>query len=196
MSGNNGEKGNNSGSSRRGIIIIIAAFLIIIIALIAIIALLIGRNTNKGSDNGTPSSSTENNRNVVSEGSRLILDAESAANVMDDMRKEVAEGMFECNMSMTWTFADGSAQSKDAYVANSTNNNYPIYFDVTLNDTGETIYSSPVIPVGADLANFALDKPLEAGEYKATVMYTLIRDEESQEPISSAGFVIKIIVVN
>jgi len=192
------DKGNGNGQAglSRRILIIVGFFLIIIVALVGVIAFLLGRNTNKGSDNGTPSSSTENNRNVVSEGSRVILDAESAANVMDEMRKEVAEGMFECNMSMTWSFDDGSAQSKDAYVANSTNNKYPIYFDVTLNDTGETIYSSPVIPVGADLANFALDKQLEAGDYKATVMYTLIRDEESQEPISKAGFVIKIKVLN
>jgi hypothetical protein len=115
---------------------------------------------------------------------------------MDEMRNEVAEGMFECNMSMTWTFADGSAKSNDAYVANSTNNKYPIYFDVILKDTDEKIYSSPVIPVGSELMNFALEKDLDPGTYEATVMYTLIRDEQSQEEISSAGFVIKIIVNN
>lgn len=194
MSGNNAEKGNQSGSAKRGFIII-AVFLVIIVALVAVIAFLLGRNANSSSDTGTQTSN-DNGRQVMSEGSRLILDAESAANVMDEMRKEVAEGMFECNMSMTWTFADGSAVSEDAYVANSKNNSHPVYFDVILQDTGETIYSSPVIPVGSDLANIALDKSLEAGEYKATVMYTLVSDEQSQEPISSAGFVIKIIVVN
>jgi hypothetical protein len=115
---------------------------------------------------------------------------------MDEMRNEVAEGMFECNMSMTWTFADGSAKSNDAYVANSENNKYPIFFDVILKDTGETIYSSPVLPVGSKLTDFALDKHLEAGNYKATVMYSLIRDEQSQEIVSQAGFVIKINVNN
>jgi hypothetical protein len=102
--------------------------------------------------------------------------------------------MFECKMSMTWTFADGSAASKDAYVANSTNNKYPIYFDVTLNDTGEKVYSSPVLPVGAELTGITLDKDLDPGTYKAKVLYSLIKDEESQEVVSSAGFVIKIIV--
>jgi hypothetical protein len=191
MSGNNGEKGNNSGSSRRGFIIIIAAFLVIIIALIAIIALLIGRNTNKGSDTGTQSSGTENGREVVGS-ARLVLDESSAANVMDEMRQEVEEGMFECNMSMTWTFADGSAESKDAYVANSTNNKYPIYFDVELKDTGEVIYSSPVLPVGTSLTNFALDKDIDPGNYKARVVYYLIKDEKSQEVVSSAAFIIKL----
>ncbi len=191
MSGNNGEKGNNSGSSRRGIIIIIAAFLVIIIALIAIIVLLLGRNTNNGSDTGNQSSSTENGREVVSS-ARLVLDESSAANVMDEMRQEVEEGMFECNMSMTWTFADGSAESRDAYVANSTNNKYPIYFDVELKDTGEVIYSSPVLPVGTSLTNFALDKDIDPGNYKARVVYYLIKDEKSQEVVSSAAFIIKL----
>jgi hypothetical protein len=113
---------------------------------------------------------------------------------MEEMRKEVEEGMFECNMSMTWTFDDGSAKSEDAYVANSTNNKYPIYFDVYMNDSNELVYSSPILPVGAELTNFSLDKNLDPGTYKATVMYSLIRDADSQEVISSAGFVIKIIV--
>jgi hypothetical protein len=190
----NGNGNNQTGSAKRGFAIIIA-FLVIIVILVGVIAFLLGRNTS-GSDTESESSSNENSRVVMTEGSRVVLDAESAANVMDEMRNEVAEGMFECNMSMTWTFADGSAVSNDAYVANSENNKYPIYFDVIMKDTDETVYSSPVIPVGSDLAGFALDKSLEAGEYKATVMYTLIRDEQTQEPVSSAGFVIKIKVLN
>jgi uncharacterized protein (UPF0333 family) len=190
----NGNANNQSGSAKRGFAIIIA-FLVIIVILVGVIAFLLGRNTG-GSDKESAESSNESSRVVMTEGSRVILDAESAANVMDEMRNEVAEGMFECNMSMTWTFADGSAKSNDAYVANSTNNKYPIYFDVILKDTDEKIYSSPVLPVGSELTNFALDKDLDPGTYKATVMYTLIRDEQSQEEVSSAGFVIKIIVNN
>jgi hypothetical protein len=189
----NGNGNNQKGSAKRGFAIIIV-FLVIIIALVGVIAFLLGRNTG-GSDNGTDTSNTDNGRKVA-ESARIVLDEDSAANVMDEMRKEVEEGMFECNMSMTWTFSEGSATSKDAYVANSTNNKYPIYFDVTLNDTGEKVYSSPILPVGAELTNFSLEKDLDPGTYKATVLYSLIRDEESQEVISSAGFVIKIVVNN
>ena len=189
----NGNGNDQAGSSKKGLIIIIV-FLVIIVALVGVIAFLLGRNTG-GSDAGTEASNTDNGRKVA-ESARVVLDEDSAANVMEEMRKEVEEGMFECNMSMTWTFSDGSAASKDAYVANSTNNKYPIYFDVILNDTGEKVYSSPVLPVGAELTNFSLDKDLDPGTYQATVYYSLIRDEESQEVISSAGFVIKIIVNN
>jgi hypothetical protein len=190
MSDNTQEKGNQTGSAKRGFAIIIV-FLVIIIALVAVIAFLLGRNTNNGSDSGTEP--TGNGREVA-ESTRVVLDEDSAATIMDEMRKEVEEGMFECNMSMTWTFADGSSESKDAIVVNSKNNSYPFYFDVTLNDTGETIYSSPVVPVGAQLTDFALDKDLDPGEYKATVMYSLLEDETSQTVKSQAGFVITIIV--
>lgn len=192
----NGNGNNQTGSAKRGFAIIIA-FLVIIVVLVGVIAFLLGRNTG-GSDAGTDVSNTGNTGNSrdVAGSARVVLDEDSAANIMDEMRKEVEEGMFECNMSMTWTFDDGSAKSKDAYVANSTNNKYPIYFDVVLNDTGEKVYSSPVLPVGAELTNFSLDKDLDPGKYQATVFYTLIRDEVSQEVISTAGFVIKIVVKN
>jgi predicted nucleic acid-binding Zn ribbon protein len=127
---------------------------------------------------------------------RTIMSAEDASNASDDMREQVAKGMFECEMSMNWTFPDGSSPSEDAYVGNSTNNKYPIYFDVILDDTGETIYSSPVIPVGSNIASFPLDVALSAGTYKATVMYTLVEDVETQEEISQAGFVVTINVLN
>ncbi len=186
------DKGNGNdqtGSSKRGFIIIII-FLVIIVALVGVIAFLLGRNVG-GSDKGTETGNDTNGREVVGS-ARVVLDEDSAANVMEEMRQEVEEGMFECNMSMTWTFPDGSAASKDAYVVNSTNNKYPVYFDVELKDTGEKIYSSPVLPVGADLKNIKLDKDLDPGTYKAVVMYSLIRDEKSQEVISSAGFVVTI----
>lgn len=133
----------------------------------------------------------------VSESARLVVDQESADSVMDQMREEVAEGMFECQMSMTWTFENGSVESKDAYVANSVNNKYPIYFDVYLNEEDEEpVYSSPILPVGTDWSNFKLDYPVPAGEYRSKVMYTLIRDEESQEQVSQAAFIISLKVLN
>lgn len=187
----NGNGNDQAKSAKRGYIIIIV-FLVIIVALVGVIAFLLGRNTNTGgSDTGTDTGNKDNGRKVA-ESARVVLDEDSAANVMEEMRQEVEEGMFECNMSMTWTFDDGSAQSRDAYVANSTNNKYPFYFDVVLNDTKTLVYSSPILPVGAELTNFSLDYDLDPGTYKATVMYSLLRDADSQEVISSAGFVITI----
>jgi hypothetical protein len=184
---------DSNQKNKKGIIIILVLLFIIIIALVAVIAYLLGRGN--GNDNGEVPRSTDAPRQVQ-ESTRLILDEESANDVMEEMRKEVEEGMFECEMSMKWTFANGKAEAKDSFVANSTNNKYPFYFDVVLRDTDENVYSSAVLPVGAQLTNIKLDKELPAGTYNAIVYYTLIRDTETQEVISTAGFGITIIVEN
>ena len=171
----------------RTIIIVIAILVVVVIALLGVIIYLLNRA------NGVQRDDTQRD---VAGSVRTVLDEDSMNDVMDQMREEVAEGMFECQMSMTWTFADGKAESQDAYVANSTNNTHPICFDVYTRDTEELLYSSPVLPVGTDLKNFKLDQELPAGSYQATVMYTLLEDVDSQEPISSAGFVVTINVLN
>lgn len=188
---------DSKNTTNKAVIIIIVILAVVVIALVAVVAFLLGRgNGNKVNDNNNSGNGTEQRQVANTESVRLVVDEESASTVMDEMRKEVEEGMFQCKMSMKWTFADGKSESKDAYVANSENNSHPIYFDVYLKDTNELIYSSPVLPVGTDLKDIKLDKELPAGDYKATVMYTLIKDVESQETISQAGFVISIKVLN
>lgn len=178
------EKKNN-----RIVIIVIAVFAVVVIVLLGVIIYLLNRDgSDGGRDVGT--------QRKVADSVRTVIDEDSANDVMEQMREEVAEGMFECQMSMTWTFADGKAESKDAYVANSANNTHPICFDVYRKDTEELLYASPVLPVGTDLTDFKLDQELPAGSYQATVMYSLLEDADSQEVISQAGFVVTINVLN
>lgn len=188
MSDNQNNPSKNGGN--KILIVIVILLFLVVLVLVAFIAFKMGKG-----DSTTDSSGSSNSR-TIAESARVVLDEESAQNVMDEMRESVEEGMFECNMSMKWTFEEGTEQSKDAVVANSENNTHPIYFDVRLKDTDELIYSSPVIPVGEQLTNISLDKDLDPGEYKAVVMYSLLKDEESQEVTSQAGFVIKIVVKN
>lgn len=180
------ERNQYGKKNNKAVIVIIIILAVVVLALVAVVAYLLGRGDNTG-DKAT---------REVSDSVRTVVDESSAEDIMDQMREEVAEGMFECQMSMNWTFPNGQSASNDAYVANSKNNTHPICFDVYLNDSEELIYSSPVLPVGTDLKNFKLDKPLSSGEYKATVMYSLLKDAESQEVISSAGFVVTIKVLN
>jgi hypothetical protein len=187
------DKGKDSSKKGNGMMIALIISLVVVVIAVILIVVLVRR---KGND--APASDTTEQtqtREVVSD-VRTVLDENSGAEIMDQMREEVAEGMFECQMSMTWSFADGKSASEDAYVANSTNNTHPIYFDVILDGTEDVIYSSPVMPVGTELTGFKLDKELEAGTYEATVMYNLLKDTESQEVISSAGFVVTINILN
>lgn len=175
-------------NKKRIIIILAAIFAVVVIALMGIIIYLLNRENVVARNDDA--------RRKVAGSVRTVIDENSTNNVMDQMREEVAEGMFECQMSMTWTFTDSKSESKDAYVANSFNNTHPIYFDVYMKDTEELLYSSPVLPVGTDLTNFKLEKELEAGSYQAIVMYSLLEDVDSQEEISRAGFVVTINVLN
>jgi type II secretory pathway pseudopilin PulG len=175
-------------SSNGLIIVVIVLLVIILLVLVGVVAFLLGRDKGRSEE-------SENRRQVQSS-VRTIQDENDAANVVQQMKEEVAEGYFECKMSMAWTFPDGESESPDAYIANSENNSHPIIFDIYLTDTEELLYSSPVLPVGSDIKNLKLDKALPAGTYNATVMYSLIEDETSQKVISSAGFIVTITVLN
>jgi hypothetical protein len=194
---NTADKRRDSRSGGNGamialVIVLIAVVLIVFFVMIFVIM----KNKGKDAPAGETAAEQTQRREVVSEDVRVVLDEDSGQAMMEQMREEVAEGMFECQMSMDWTFDDGKAESRDAYVGNSTNNTHPICFDVIMDGTEEVVYSSPVLPVGAELTNFKLDKELPAGDYQATVMYKLLTDAESQEEISSAGFVVNIKVLN
>jgi len=187
------DKGKDSSKKGNGMMIALIISLVVVVIAVILIVVLVRRKGNEAPASDTTEQTQT--REVVSD-VRTVLDENSGAEIMDQMREEVAEGMFECQMSMTWSFADGKSASEDAYVANSTNNTHPIYFDVILDGTEDVIYSSPVMPVGTELTGFKLDKELEAGTYEATVMYNLLKDTESQEVISSAGFVVTINILN
>jgi len=192
----NNRKTSSQGVNAGVIALIITLAVVIVLLFVVVAVMLKGRSKKDTEAQADPTTGETTRREVVSEDVRAVLDEESAASVMEQMREEVAEGMFECQMSMNWTFDDGQAESRDAYVANSDTNTHPLYFDVILQDNEETIYSSPVLPVGTELTNFKLDKELPAGTYQATVMYHLLKDTESQEEVSAAGFVVNIEVLN
>ncbi len=182
------EKKNN-----KAVIIIILLLAVIVLVLVAVIAFLLGRQNTPASQDTAASS--EQIRQVQ-DSNRIVLDAQSAQNAVHEMREAVAEGMFECQMSMTWNFPDGKSESPDAYVANSGLNTHPLYFDVYIDNTDELLYSAPVLPIGSSIANIKLDKELPAGTYQADCHYYLLKDAETQVVSSEAEFVITINVLN
>lgn len=152
---------------------VIIAFIVLLVALVICILLLLRKPEEEG---------------------RNFVDRDNVDTIMEDMTDKVAEGMFECMMTTEWTFENADSESPNAYVANVENNRYTIYFDVYEEETNELLYSSPLLPIGTEIRNIKLDKKLEAGEYKAVVMYTLVDDDEQE--VSSAGFNITISVNN
>ena len=170
-----------TGSTQKSNKPIIIIFIIVIVALLGVIAWLLFFRGSGDEDT---------NDRVV------LVDENNKDTVMDELDDKVAKGMFECKMTMTWNFTGGGMASSDAYVANSEHNTYAIFFDVIDNDTQETLYSSPYIVVGSEISGFVLDKKLTAGSHEATVMYTLVDQDNDYEEISSAGFIVTLNVTD
>lgn len=143
--------------------ILVVLLLVVIAALVGVIVYLLQPEEEEaGNDRGRAVVLTEDN---VAE-----FESESA----------VEDGYYLVTMNTTWEFEDGKSESSNAYVANARENTRTVYFDVFLSDTGEKVYSSPYLPVGAELENIKLEKELPAGAYTAVVTYHLVDEEEKE----------------
>lgn len=92
----------------------------------------------------------------------------------DAARAKAGDNMFEVKMNTTWNFPDGASKSTDAYVANSTANHTPFYFQITDSASQEIIYTSPKLNIGSAVREFKLTQDLDAGSYDCVCMYHLL----------------------
>lgn len=124
----------------------------------------------------------------------VVVNEENVEKVLSEIEERVPAGSYQVGMNSTWYFEDGKAHSDNAYVENATANTNPVYFDITRSDTEETIFESPIIPVGSYLDDIALDEELSAGTYDCVMTYHLLDDKE--ETISTVRVGLKIVVQN
>ncbi len=163
-------------------IIILGILLVIVIALLAtVVVLLLKKEPEQEGNNGV-----------------YVMEEGNYSQIAEQMEGEVQEGYFETYMNMEWTFPDGTSESTDAILGNSPNNTKPIRCEVLLSDTGEKIFSTEAIPVGAQLPPFKLDVDLDAGVYSAVCRIYLLQEEGegTYTDYSDAGFNITITVQN
>lgn len=126
------------------------------------------------------------------------MDEENYQQIIDDMGDEVKEGYFETYMNTEWTFPDGASETANAVLGNSPNNTKPIRCEILLAETEEVVFSTGVIPVGAQVPPFKLDVDLDAGKYDAVCMVYLLNENEdgTYTDYSDAGFNVTITVEN
>lgn len=161
---------------RKGILPIIAIICIFIVMIVAAVILL------------TPSTQETEQRNVV-------VTPDNVDEVLAEIEDtKVQMGQYEVIMNSTWEFDNGTSASTNAYVENSTANTNDVYFDVIRKDTNETIYQSPIIPIGSHLDEITLDTALSAGTYPCMLTYHLL-DEDGQ-PTSRLNINIDIVIHN
>lgn len=162
--------------------IIVAVVVVLLLAVIGCLVFLLLRKEGK----------------VPEETGGYVMNEENYQQIQEDMEAAVQEGYFETYMNTEWTFRDGKSKTEDAVLGNSPNNTKPIRCEVVLNDTGEVVYKTGVLPVGAVLEPFQLDQDLDAGSYAATCQVYLLDETEdgTYTDYSNAGFNITITVEN
>lgn len=127
-----------------------------------------------------------------------VITEENYKQIMEDMDNQVQEGYFETYMNTDWIFPDGASETTNAILGNSPNNKKPIRCEILMADTEEVLYSTGVLPVGAELPPFKLDVDLDAGTYDAVCMVYLLDEEDdgSYTDYSNTGFNVTITVQN
>lgn len=168
---------------RRSLIIGIIAILVVLIGVIVFLVIKL----------------TTQNQAVVEEPEekKSVILPENVDEVMSEWMEEpdtYKPQYFTVVQNSIWTFADGNSPSADAYVENDRDNETAYYFDVVVDSTGELVYSSPVLELGAKIEGFKLDKPLDAGNYNCTMTYHLV--DENQKELTTATVGVTINVLN
>lgn len=155
------ERGKKALNNRMNIIVIVLA--VLLVAALGIIIYILTR----------PDEADEPDT-----GGRGTVVTEDNADTINISQEPVEDGMYETSMTIDWHFQ--GTRSEDAYVANVENNTRTVYFDLNLAETGETVYSSPYIPVGSELSGVTLEKELNPGTYDTILIYHLVDDDNKE----------------
>lgn len=172
------EKAKGGGT---GLIVGIVCSIVVILILIGVIVFLVlGKKPAK-----------EETAEEVQE-KRSVVTAENAEEVVEDLLSvpqgpQIIPQYYTVTQNSDWHFPDGSSPTFDAYVENVKDNPTPVYFNVIVDETGEIVYSSPVLALGASLEGFSLNTPLPAGEYVCTVEYHLVDEDQNELTTVNAG---------
>jgi len=124
----------------------------------------------------------------------VVVNEDNVEEIVSDMMEGVAPGTYQVTMNSTWYFDNGLVSSNNAYVENAEANENPVYFDIARSDTDETIFKSPIIPVGSHLDDITLDEELPDGTYDCVMTYHLLDNDE--ETVSTVRVGVKIVIGN
>lgn len=100
---------------------------------------------------------------------------------------------YRTRMSNDWVFQTATSPSTNVFVENAPSNPGTVFFDVVLPDTGEVIFSSPYLPLGARIDSITLDVELPPGEYSPVVIYHLLDDDYEVRTTVSVGINLRIL---
>ena len=159
--------------------------IIVMAAVIVVMAAVVGVMFYKMSTAGKPGDDKEIVNNLPPSGSGVVI-SEDSRNVGTNIAEKVAKGSVAVKMTQDWIFNNGG-ESSNAYLTNSERNSYDMRFEITLEDSGEVIMTSPDVPVGSCIENFPLSVKLEPGKYNVVIAHQLVENGEVFATARTAG---------
>lgn len=111
------------------------------------------------------------------------------AEIQEALNNIVEEGMFRISIaSNIIAIEDGPAQVR---IENNLSNRYIMQVNLTLDETGEAIYSTDLIDPGYYIQETTFHKHLDPGEYAATAIFTALYPD-TEEIVGTVGANVKI----
>ena len=120
-------------------------------------------------------------------------DTRSEEEIQADLNVQVEEGMITMSMNPEPRFERGNSEG-DLLIANDAANRHPQIVEIVREDNGETIYTSPVIPVGKYINSDELDADLSAGDYPCIAYFHAV--DESGAVLGTGAVRITVHILN
>jgi hypothetical protein len=103
------------------------------------------------------------------------MDEDSLAQAVKDLLAD--EGTMALEMQVEADSTDGT--NFTCSIANSPRNKYDVYMVLYLDETGEELYRSGLVPLGKKLDRFTVNRQLEKGSYECTLVYNQVEDDHA-----------------
>ena len=122
------------------------------------------------------------------------LEGKTEEQIVEELNRIVEEGRFNISINTQPEFPDGSSPG-NLCIENSPANHYLMVVEITLNDTGEQVYTSGALEPNYHIQEAKLDRALAKGTYPATATFYAYT-ADTQELVGTAGAEMQLIIQN
>lgn len=112
----------------------------------------------------------------------------------EELERRSKEDVITMTILHDLTFETGDGLG-NLQIRNEETNSHPIVVEITRSDTGKSIYSSGVIPIGAGVDEDSLAVALPAGEYDCVATFSYV-DEDTGKVLGSSELGITVHVLS
>lgn len=160
------EELNVKKKSSKKLIIVLLMFVVVAAVIGAIVIIKIKGDSDSDKEDGI----LEYEANVI------VDDPADFQAAMDEMAEKAKEGQMSLHMQTEAYSKDGKTFS--CFLANSEKNNYDMFMVFYDDETQEEIYRTGLIPIGARIEEFVLEKPLTEGNHSITIVFNQVEEDK------------------